>query len=102
LNKNRRASIDVTITQLQGALSALDSIEVEQPKFDTETIKDEEQEYFDAMPESLQSGEKGQAAEAAIESLETAQSELESAETSVDEIRAHIEAAIEALEAAKG
>lgn len=35
-----------------------------------EAVKEEEQEAFDNMPESLQGGEKGQAMEAAIEALE--------------------------------
>jgi len=37
-----------------------------------ETVRDEEQEYFDNMPESIQSGEKGQAAEELISRLEEA------------------------------
>lgn len=41
--------------------------------------QDEEQDYYDNMPESLQSGDKGQAAEQAAASLEEAGSNLESA-----------------------
>jgi uncharacterized coiled-coil DUF342 family protein len=40
-------------------------------------LKDEEQEYFDNMPESFQEGEKGQAAEQAVNDLYNAESELE-------------------------
>lgn len=35
-----------------------------------ESIKDEEQEAFDNMPESLQQGERGQASEGAIERMD--------------------------------
>lgn len=34
------------------------------------TLRDEEQDYFDNMPESLQAGEKGEKAEAAINAME--------------------------------
>lgn len=37
-----------------------------------ESCRDEEQEYYDAMPESLQGGEKGEAATSAIDYLEEA------------------------------
>ena len=37
-----------------------------------EAVKEEEQEAFDNMPESLQGAERGQAMEAAIEALEDA------------------------------
>ena len=44
-----------------------------------EELKDEEQEYYDNMPESFQGGEKGENAEAAISSMEEAISGLETA-----------------------
>jgi hypothetical protein len=39
--------------------------------------RDDEQDYFDAMPESLQGAEKGEAAEAAVSALEEAIDALE-------------------------
>jgi hypothetical protein len=67
MNKQRRKLID----------DALDKIEA--AKVDLETARDEEQEFYDNMPESLQSGDKGHAAEEAaanlseiIDGLETA------------------------------
>lgn len=42
-----------------------------------EEVRDEEQEYYDNMPESLQGGEKGEMASAAIEHLESAINDLE-------------------------
>jgi len=42
-----------------------------------ENVRDEEQEYFDNMPESLQGGDKGHIAESAISNLENAISALE-------------------------
>jgi hypothetical protein len=53
-----------------------------------ESTQEEEQEYFDNMPESLQSGEKGSKAEEAI-------SALDEAITSLDEVVASLETAQE-------
>lgn len=43
-----------------------------------EEITQEEQDYLDNMPDSLQGGEKGEKAQAAIDNLESACSDLES------------------------
>lgn len=41
-------------------------------KNDVELIRDEEQEYFDNMPESIQGGDKGERAQTAVDALEAA------------------------------
>jgi len=41
-------------------------------KNDVELIRDEEQEYFDNMPESIQAGDKGERAQTAVDALEAA------------------------------
>jgi hypothetical protein len=43
-----------------------------------ESIRDDERAYFDDMPENFQSGEKGEAAEAAIGVLDGVLDDLES------------------------
>ncbi|MER9706050.1 hypothetical protein NKJ10_17645 [Mesorhizobium sp. M0204] len=48
-------------------------------KAELETLRDEENDYFDNMPESFQCGDKGQVAEAAVASMDDALSELEGA-----------------------
>ena len=73
MNKERRTRI----TALQDKLREISS--------EIETIKDEEQEYYDNMPESLQGGDKGQAAEAAINALDEAYNEVEHAADNLDE-----------------
>lgn len=60
MNVLRRRKIADLKAQLEGISSEI------------ETLQAEEQEYFDAMPESLQGGEKGQRAQAAAEALESA------------------------------
>lgn len=67
MNKARREAIQAAIAKIKEGQSELES------------IRDEEQEYYDTMPENFQSGEKGQAAQEAIELLETAVSYAEEA-----------------------
>ena len=50
-----------------------------------EEAKDEEQDYFDNMPESFQNGDKGEAAEEAISYMEDSAQALDNA---MDEIKA--------------
>ena len=66
MNQKRRNAIDALIAKLEDL------------KSEVEAIRDEEQEYFDAMPESLQGGDKGTVAEEAISSLEEAAGNLDS------------------------
>lgn len=58
MNNERRKKIE----QITTKLSELQG--------EVEELKDEEQEIFDNMPENFQSGEKGEAAQTAIDSLE--------------------------------
>ena len=60
MNKARREEIARLIT------------EAEELKGMIESIREEEQEYYDNMPESLQQGERGQNAESAVSELEDA------------------------------
>lgn len=45
---------------------------LEQLSSDIESIRDEEQEKYDNMPEGLQSGEKGEAMQSAVDALTSA------------------------------
>lgn len=65
MNNNRRKEINKAVALLQEALSIL------------ETARDEEREYYDNMPENLQSSERGCAAEQAASYLDDACSSLE-------------------------
>jgi len=60
MNAQRRARIGAILTKLNDLAEEIES------------IKDEEQDYYDNMPESLQGGEKGEAAQNAITALENA------------------------------
>lgn len=58
---------------------------VEQAQSILESCRDEEQEYYDNMPESLQSGEKGEKAQTASDALDSAVSTLEDVVSSIEE-----------------
>lgn len=72
MNKDRRKAIDAAKMLLDDIRSAIDAA-----KEAIETIKDEEQDYFDNMPESFQQGDKGDTAQSAIDNLDNAMSELD-------------------------
>ena len=72
MNNQRRKDIDAALKLVADARAAIDAL-----REAIEPIKEEEQEYYDNMPESLQGGEKGEAAQAAIDALENAMSDLE-------------------------
>ena len=72
MNKDRRKSLSTILTSLE-ALGA-----------ELSALHDEEEEAFESMPESLQDGDRGEAAQAAIENLEQAQSAIEEAKEYIE------------------
>jgi predicted nucleic acid-binding Zn-ribbon protein len=85
MNKTRRKALNA----LQDRLTALnlDDVlsEVKDIREELETLRGEEQESFDNLPESLQSGERGQDMEAAITSMDSAMEKIESLADAADE-----------------
>lgn len=77
MNKTRREAIAKQLAEIESIISQLADIRGE-----LEFLRDEEQEYFDNMPESFQSGEKGTTAEDAISALDMAISYIEDFESS--------------------
>jgi hypothetical protein len=73
MNDARRKIVQAALDKLAEARALL------------ETARDEEQEYFDNMPEAFQSGDKGAVAEGAISSLEEAIGNVESAEGNAED-----------------
>ena len=76
MNKERRGRINDLLERVQ-------EIQAE-----VERLQDEEQEYYDNMPEAIQGGERGEIASAAIDNLS-------SAYDSLDEVIEYLEAATE-------
>ena len=73
MNKSRRKKIEA----IKNLLSTIQT--------DLEEIRDEEQEAYDNLPESMQDGEKGEKMYEAIDNLETACSSLEEIQENLDE-----------------
>ena len=67
MNNDRRKAIALIRGEVEQLAEQLDSV-----KTQLEDLRDEEQEYFDNMPESLQGGEKGDAAQEAVNQLDSA------------------------------
>ena len=74
MNAKRRKELEKLVERIQGIIA------------DLEVLRDEEQECFDNLPESLQESERGERMEdnvsnmdAVIDSLESASDELEDA-----------------------
>lgn len=76
MNKDRRKQL-AEIAELLGELQERISV-----------LKDEEEEGFDNLPESLQQGERGQAMEAAKEQMDSAMSAIEEAVECLQEAQA--------------
>jgi hypothetical protein len=72
MNADRRKKLDKVMEFLSQAQTLL------------EEVRDEEQEYYDNMPEALQSGDKGEKASTAISEMEEVLSNLEYAESSLE------------------
>ncbi len=72
MNKPRRAQLAALSTRL------------DQLKADLDSIREEEQNAFDQMPESFQNGERGQKSENAISFLDDAISSLDEAISSIE------------------
>jgi len=77
MNKHRREKLNKLHSQLEDI------------KVEVENLKDDEQEAFDNMPESLQQGDIGQICESAVSSLEEAVSSIENAMFEIDSATAN-------------
>ena len=85
MNADRRKRIEELTVEVREKLAGL----IDDIRNEAESIKDEEQEAFDNLPESLQSGEKGDAMQESISRLEDAVSSIES--IYLDEIASALE-----------
>lgn len=72
MNDQRRKDIRAALAKIGEARGEL------------ETAMNDEQEYFDAMPESLQSGEKGEKATECIDTLQSAIDSLENLDSEIE------------------
>lgn len=80
MNKDRRKTLLKIIHQLEEVKTLLESL-----KDDVSQCQEEEQDYYDNMPESLQNGDKGERASEAIEKMTEAVDNLESLDDTLEE-----------------
>jgi uncharacterized coiled-coil DUF342 family protein len=73
MNKERRKQIDEIVGELKDIEERL------------QTLKDEEQETYDNMPENMQAGEKGEAMQQVVENLDSAVSSVGEAAAYLEE-----------------
>lgn len=66
MNNERRKTISTLISEVEEIIAKV------------ETLRDDEQDVYDNMPESFQAGERGEKAQAAADALGEAANELES------------------------
>ena len=86
MNKQRRTEINALgklLLDVEGQLTAIREA--------AESLRDEEQDYLDNMPENFQEGEKGQAAEEVISWMDEVVSALE--DIDIDTMRTSLEEA---------
>ena len=73
MNKERRKELESIKTELESTGSQIDTI-----KERLQAVIDAETESFDNLPDSFRDGERGEKAQAAIDSLQSAFDEIES------------------------
>ena len=74
MNKTRRKRLEKVLNALQDAMSEL------------EYIKDEEQEAYDNLPESLQESEKGETMQEYVDDIDSVISDLDSVISDLEDI----------------
>lgn len=89
MNAQRRKELARIAKRIDAELRAL----IEEIQSDIDTVKDEEQDAFDNLPESFQEGEKGERAQEALDALQGAYDECETAAYALDEIINYISTA---------
>jgi methyl-accepting chemotaxis protein len=81
--RKRIAAIDA-----EGIKQAIETLKglIDDARSEYEAIKDEEQEYYDNMPESFQQGDKGSKAEEIVSALESVSEALDEGDAALDSI----------------
>lgn len=76
MNKNRRKAIADIVTKVEEIVA--DTREkLEELQTSIESVRDEEQDYLDNIPENLQGSERYETAEQAVDNLDSAASSIE-------------------------
>lgn len=101
--RRRIRELQAQLTALQGELTLAAEVScLEDAKTDAGDLRDEEQEYHDNMPESLQQGDRGQAAEAAAQALDEAADALGEVQEAIEDLSDKVQEALDKLDEATG
>ena len=90
MNNARRKAITEAMEKTLTVIGTL-----EEAKGDLESLRDEEQDAFDNMPESRQQSERGQASETAISELDEVITKLEKAIDAISDAQSNAENAVQ-------
>lgn len=90
MNNSRRKEI----ARIKEIVEALTS-QIEELHGDIDNVLSEEQEAFDALPESFQDSDRGQTIQSAIDNLQSALDEADNLSSSISEIVTALEGAAE-------
>lgn len=109
MNKSRRKELSALQDRIAALRAAFEEAiqpildEASNIHGDLESIRDDEQEALDNLPESVQGGERGQDMENAISEMENAMSVLESlGSIAIDEVDSELESTLSGIAAARG
>lgn len=104
MNNQRRKLLSKLTEQLRAKCQEVADLQadLESLREDLERVKDDEQDSFDNMPESLQQGERGEAMEDAIAKLDTAFETLSGLDSELEQLGDGLEEAIEEIELVVG
>lgn len=83
MNNDRRKEISRIIEEIESAVSTAKE-KLEELQSSIESVRDEEQECMDNMPENLQGSERYETAEQAVENLDSAASSIEELIEAID------------------
>jgi hypothetical protein len=112
MNKDQKKKVELGVKDLTEAKGQIEQIEMSKiagllsdARTTLEGVRDEIQESYENMGEKVQEGEKGEAAQQAVENLEEAISAIEELEAEVEkggQWAATIDEAVEKAESAAG
>ncbi len=88
MNKQQRKQIDALLQKIAEAKSKLDGVTGQ-----IEEMRDAEREKYDNMSESLQSGEKGEAIDAAANALDEAATSAQEVDDALENVESKLDEA---------
>lgn len=89
MNNSRRKEISEIMDKLSECCDAIENIGAQ-----IQEVKDDEQEAYDSLPESIQGGERGYAMEGVIEELDSAINCVEGVKYDIDSAIDHLSTAM--------